>query len=139
MSNIQTWLEEVRSGKIKKAFPVLSFPCVHLLNVTVRELLFSSDLQAQGMKLVADRVNSAAAVSMMDLSVEAEAFGSNIVFSDDEVPTVLGAIIGCILYRFIIAIALRLDLPSECLKLVSAVIVAVAIALPTIRAKKGGK
>ena len=52
---------------------------------------------------------------------------------------VLGAIIGCILYRFIIAIALRLDLPSECLKLVSAVIVAVAIALPTIRAKKGGK
>lgn len=51
----------------------------------------------------------------------------------------LGAVVGCILYRFIIAIALRLDLPSECLKLVSAVIVAVAIALPTIRAKKGGK
>ena len=52
---------------------------------------------------------------------------------------VLGAIIGCILYRFIIAIALRLDLPSECLKLVSAVIVACAIALPAIRKKKGGK
>ncbi len=52
---------------------------------------------------------------------------------------VLGAIIGCILYRFIIAIALRLDLPSECLKLVSAVIVACAIALPTIKKNKGGK
>ena len=52
---------------------------------------------------------------------------------------VLGAIIGCILYRFIIAIALRLDLPSECLKLVSAIIVAVAIALPTIKKNKGGK
>ena len=65
MSNIQTWLEEVRSGKIKKAFPVLSFPCVHLLNVTVRELLFSSDLQAQGMKLVSEKCNSAAAVSRM--------------------------------------------------------------------------
>ena len=52
---------------------------------------------------------------------------------------VLGAIIGCILYRFIIAIALRLDLPSECLKLVSAVIVALAIALPNIRKAKGGK
>ena len=51
----------------------------------------------------------------------------------------LGAILGSIVYRFIIALALRLDLPSECLKLVSAVIVAVAIALPTIRAKKGGK
>ena len=52
---------------------------------------------------------------------------------------VLGAIIGCILYRFIIAIALRLDLPSECLKLVSAVIVACAIALPNIKKNKGGK
>ena len=52
---------------------------------------------------------------------------------------VLGAVVGCIAYRFIIAIALRLDLPSECLKLVSAVIVAIAIALPTIRMKKGGK
>ena len=52
---------------------------------------------------------------------------------------VLGAVIGCIVYRFIIAIALRLDLPSECLKLVSAAIVACAIALPNIRKAKGGK
>ena len=52
---------------------------------------------------------------------------------------VLGAIVGCIIYRFIIAIALRLDLPSECLKLVSAVIVACAIALPNIKKNKGGK
>ena len=52
---------------------------------------------------------------------------------------ILGAIVGCIVYRFIIAIALRLDLPSECLKLVSAVIVACAIALPTVKKNKGGK
>ena len=56
----------------------------------------------------------------------------------------LGAILGSILYRFIIAIALRMDLPSECLKLISATIVALAIGLPTIRAAmkpatKGGK
>ena len=51
---------------------------------------------------------------------------------------VFAALVGCILYRFIIAIALRLDLPSECLKLVSAVIVAVAIAIPAIRESKRG-
>ena len=52
---------------------------------------------------------------------------------------VLGAIAGSIVYRFIIAIALRLDLPSECLKLISAVIVALAIGLPAMKAaKKGG-
>ena len=52
---------------------------------------------------------------------------------------VVGAVVGCIVYRFIIALALRLDLPSECLKRVSAVIVAIAIALPTIKKHKGGK
>ena len=50
----------------------------------------------------------------------------------------LGALVGCIVYRFIIAIALRLDIPSECLKLVSAIIVALAIALPNIK-KKGAR
>ena len=49
-----------------------------------------------------------------------------------------GAVIGSILYRFIIAVALRLDLPSECLKLISAVIVALAIGLPALRAEKKG-
>lgn len=56
----------------------------------------------------------------------------------------LGAVAGSIVYRFIIAIALRLDLPSECLKLISATIVSLAIGLPAIRgamkpATKGGK
>ena len=57
----------------------------------------------------------------------------------------LGAILGSIIYRFIIALALRLDLPSECLKLISATIVALAIGLPAIQAAtkpatvKGGK
>lgn len=49
----------------------------------------------------------------------------------------LGAILGSIIYRLMIAGALRLNLPSESLKLVSAIIVAAAIALPNL--KKGGK
>ena len=49
-----------------------------------------------------------------------------------------GALVGSLLYRFIIAIALRMDLPSECLKLISAVIVALAIGLPALRAEKKG-
>ncbi len=55
----------------------------------------------------------------------------------------MGAVLGSVVYRFIIALALRLDLPSECLKLISATIVALAIGLPTIKkamkpAAKGG-
>ena len=51
---------------------------------------------------------------------------------------VLGAILGSVVYRFIIAMALRIDLPTECLKLISAVIVALAIGIPALRAEKKG-
>lgn len=83
------WIDGVRDAKVKKPMPVLSYPSVQLLGVTVKELTGSADLQARGMKLVADRTDALAAVSFMDLSVEAECFGSEIVKSDDEIPTVV--------------------------------------------------
>ena len=81
------------ASKEKKALPILSFPAVSLLGIPVRELIASSERQAEGMRLVADRVNSAASVSLMDLSVEAECFGATVRFSEDEVPTVVGRLI----------------------------------------------
>lgn len=91
--NMKQWREELCSGDFKRAMPLLSFPSVKLLGITVRELIGSSELQAQGMKAVAERTKAAAAVSMMDLSVEAEAFGAQIRVSDYEVPTVMDAIV----------------------------------------------
>lgn len=43
------------------------------------------------------------------------------------------AVGGSVIYRFIIALALRINVPSECMKLLSAVIVGLAIAAPAIR------
>lgn len=77
----------------KKALPILSFPCISLLGVTVRELISDSELQAKGMLAVAERTDAAAAVSFMDLSVEAECFGATVCVSDDEVPTVKGRLV----------------------------------------------
>lgn len=91
--NMKLWLEEQKKCTNKKAMPVLSFPAVSLLGIKVRELISSSDLQAQAMLEVAKRTPSLASVSLMDLSLEAEAFGSKISISDDEVPTVTGAIV----------------------------------------------
>lgn len=91
--NIIQWKNDLIAAEKKRAIPVLSFPCIQLLGITVNELISNSDRQAQGMKAVADRCATAASVSMMDLSVEAEAFGSEIRVIGDEVPTVVGSII----------------------------------------------
>ncbi len=91
--NMKKWLEDTRKAERKKAMPILSFPCITLMDVTVKQLISDSSLQAEGMRRIAQREDSLAVVSMMDLSLEAEAFGSETRFSDGEVPTVVGAIV----------------------------------------------
>lgn len=91
--NMKKWVEDLRDAKEKKAMPVLSFPSIQLMGIGVKELIADSETQAKGMKMIADRVDSAASLSMMDLSLEAEAFGSQIRVADDEVPTVIGKIV----------------------------------------------
>jgi uroporphyrinogen decarboxylase len=91
--NMKAWLKDMIASPNKKALPVLSFPAIQLMGITVRELISDAGRQAEGMRLVAERVNSAASVSLMDLSVEAECFGSTIRVSDEEVPTVTGAVV----------------------------------------------
>ena len=91
--NMKEWIDQLISAPKKKALPVLSFPSVSLLGCTVRELISDSEKQAEGMRLVAERTDAAASVSLMDLSVEAECFGAEIHISDDEVPTVVGRLI----------------------------------------------
>jgi len=93
MPDMKQWLSAQFSTGPKRAIPILSFPCVSLMGVTVRELVGNSKLQAEAMYRVAQRVPSGASVSMMDLSVEAEAFGSQIRFDDWDVPTVIDKIV----------------------------------------------
>ena len=91
--NMDNWLNSLISTNEKKSMPLLSFPSISKLGCTVKDLVTSSDLQAKGMKLVADQTPSLASVSFMDLSVEAEAFGSNVEFAENDVPTIIGSLI----------------------------------------------
>ena len=91
--NMFSWVRDTISSSRKKPIPLLSSPSIQLMGISVKELISDSQLQAKGMQLVAQRVDTAASVSLMDLSVEAECFGSEIRTSDDEVPTVVGSIV----------------------------------------------
>lgn len=94
--NMYDWIGNLINAPRKKPMPILSFPAIQLMDINVREFIASSDLQARGMKRIADRAPAAAAVSLMDLSVEAECFGAKISVTDDEVPTVVGRVVRCL-------------------------------------------
>lgn len=91
--NMNEWLADQLNSPVKKPLPVLSFPGTQLIGKNVEELVNDGHLQALCMKAIADRFDTAASVSLMDLSVEAEAFGAKVLYSPDEVPTVQGALI----------------------------------------------
>ena len=91
--DMKAWRQALLEAPHKKPMPVLSFPAVQLMGITVKDLISSSDHQAKAMALIAQHTDASASVSLMDLSVEAEAFGATIRVSDDEVPTVTGMLI----------------------------------------------
>ena len=77
----------------RQAMPIITQPGITLLGSTVRDAVTNGDVHFQASVLLAKQFSSLAATMMMDLSVEAEAFGSPIRLSDDEVPTVFRRIV----------------------------------------------
>ena len=70
---------------------------------------------------------------MVTIALASLMIGETLIGKGSIFKRIAGVILGSCLYRFVIAIALRLHIPSECLKLVSAIIVAIAIASPYLK------
>ena len=91
--NVRKLLWQTARAERKRALPILSFPAVQKMNATVGQLVKSSELMAQAMEIIARETDTLAAVSLMDLSVEAEAFGAQVRFSEQEVPAIVGQLV----------------------------------------------
>lgn len=76
-----------------KTIPILSFPSTQFLGISVKELISSAEMQAKGMEIIAENFNIGACLNMMDLSLEAEAFGAKVRFYEDDIPAVEKGII----------------------------------------------
>jgi uroporphyrinogen decarboxylase len=88
--NMRLWADSVRSSSKRLAIPIMTHPGIDLTGHTVDQTVHSSQLHAGAVKAVAMAYPTAASTMIMDLSVEAEAFGATIRFSEDEVPAVTG-------------------------------------------------
>ncbi|MGN1182059.1 MAG: uroporphyrinogen decarboxylase family protein [Faecalibacillus sp.] len=91
--DMNQWLMDLRMNNHKKTMPILTFPAIQELNITVDELVKDANLQVKAMKYINDTFDPLAILGLMDLSVEAENFGSKIRYEKDSVPTVVGRII----------------------------------------------
>ncbi len=87
------WLESYMKEAVRKPMPILSFPGTQLIGKNVEELVRDGHNQALCMEAIAKRFDAGVSFSLMDLSVEAEAFGAEVIYSPDDIPTMHGALI----------------------------------------------
>lgn len=87
------WIRDLTSSEKRKAMPILTCPGIALIGASPIDVFKSGHLQFQAIKSLTDRFPMAAALTMMDLSVEAEAFGCPIKFSEQENPTVSSPVV----------------------------------------------
>jgi len=90
---MNTLSDIVRNSSGLLAMPVATFPGASLTGFTVRDLVHDAARQASTQIAFHRRFGTCVLMSCMDLSVEAEAFGAAVTFSDTEVPTVTGRLV----------------------------------------------
>jgi uroporphyrinogen decarboxylase len=87
--NMTEWGNSILANPDKIAVPVMTYPGLQLTGNSVLDMVTKGEVQYNCVKALAEKYPTLGATTLiMDLSVEAEAFGSHINFSDDEIPTV---------------------------------------------------
>ena len=93
--NMLDWKRAVISAGKVSAIPIMTYPGLELTGFRVSDVVTNGANQAAVIEALAARYKQpAAAVTFMDLSVEAEAFGAEIRFAEQEIPTIIGATVG---------------------------------------------
>lgn len=89
--NIDNWISDIIANPKRVAIPIMTHPGIELLGAKVVNAVTDGETHFKAIDALNTKYpNSAACTVIMDLTVEAEAFGAQIQFSDDEVPNVVG-------------------------------------------------
>ena len=115
----------VRASSINPAFTITVGLCV-----SGALCALSGGLLAQYQKSCDINVGT----GMVTIALASLIIGETLVGKGTMGRRILGVVFGSCLYRFIVAVALRFNVPAAAMKLVSAIIVAVAISMPAIQA-----
>lgn len=75
------------------AVPLASYPAAVLTGSTVRAMVTDPAANAAAQEALHERYRTPVVLTAMDLSVEAEAFGSEVFLSGTEVPTIVGRLV----------------------------------------------
>ena len=87
------WITDILRGPDRVAMPIMTHPGIELTGKRVVDAVTDGQTHFEAIKAVVQTYGMAACTVIMDLTVEAEAFGAPVDFPDDEVPHVTGRLV----------------------------------------------
>ena len=91
--NMKEWISQTIQRKETIAIPIMTHPGIEFIGKTVHDAVTNGQVHYEAIKALCDKYPAAAATVIMDLTVEAEAFGAEILFPENEVPSVSGRLL----------------------------------------------
>ncbi len=83
----------ILDNKKRLAIPVMTHPGIEAIGKTVKEAVTDGQVHCEALVYLSKKYDIAACTAIMDLTVEAEAFGAAVQLTDDEVPSVIGRLV----------------------------------------------
>ena len=93
MINMKEWCRGVMANPQRIAIPIMTHPGIELCGYTVKQTVTDGQKHADAIRKLNETYPAAASTVIMDLTVEAEAFGAKVVFEENEVPNVVGRLV----------------------------------------------
>lgn len=90
---MKNWINRIIENEQRVAVPILTHPGIEKIGKKVVDAVTDGQVHYEAIKAVSDAYPSAACTVIMDLTVEAEAFGAKINLPEDEVPSVIGRLV----------------------------------------------
>lgn len=91
--DMKSWKRALIQSPQRKALPIMTHPGIEQLGYTVLDAVQKADVQAEAMIWLRKRFDAVATTAMMDLTVEAEAFGCAIDFQPHDMPHIRGRLL----------------------------------------------
>jgi len=87
------WVERIINNPQRVAIPIMTHPGIEYIRKTVKEAVTDGRIHFEAIHALDQRFPAAACTVIMDLTVEAEAFGAEVIFPDNEIPAVTGRLL----------------------------------------------
>ena len=91
--NMTEWKKAILNSPQRVAIPILTHTGIEIIGKRVIDAVTDGQIHYEAIQVLSEKYPAAACCTIMDLTVEAEAFGAQLVFPEDEVPSVTGRLV----------------------------------------------